>query len=113
MQSQVARQAVELGVRDGLVAVDQGDPVRVAFENGLEFLRERLVSPISSLTIALRELRRKRNDPFQHWLSLSGSGCSCKSPVDDDDFASDEAVAHDQVYYDLGNILGRRDAAQW
>ncbi len=64
MQGQVARQAVEFGIRDRPVPVDQGDALRVALENDLEFLRERLVSPISPLTIALGELRRKRNDPF-------------------------------------------------
>jgi hypothetical protein len=55
---------VAVGIRS--FSIDQCDPVAVAPEHGMEFLRERLVLPVPLGAVALGEFGRKRNDAGQH-----------------------------------------------
>src|SRR5215472_14788851 len=66
IERQVGGQAVEFGIGDRAVAVDQRNSVRVPVKNNSVFLRERLVDPIALLAVALGKLRRKWNDALQH-----------------------------------------------
>src|ERR1700682_211819 len=59
IQRQIISEAIDIGVSKRTILIDKRDSVRVAFENGLEFLRERLIDPIAAFAIALRILGRK------------------------------------------------------
>src|SRR5205823_2792573 len=59
VQRQVVGDAVQVGVGELALAVDQRDAVRVLVEDGGEFLRERLVLPVALFAVAARELGRE------------------------------------------------------
>src|SRR5581483_6423442 len=66
VQRQVVGEAVDLRIGVLPLAVDQRDAIPVFLEDGGKFLGQALVLPVALLAVALRELRRKRNDARQH-----------------------------------------------
>src|ERR1700680_1755314 len=66
IQGKIVGKAIEFRICNGSLTIDERNAIRVTFEHDSKFFRQRLICPVTSLTIAASKFGRKRNYAFQH-----------------------------------------------